>query len=295
MLAKALTVLADEVIIDLEDSVAPAAKNDATRRAAADALSRPGWRAETRSVRLNSLSSPWGANDLEQIVRWAGASIHCLVIPKCESPADIQTVSALLDGLESDLGLKHRIGLEIQIEAARGRVAVEEIAASSGRLEALIFGPGDFAASLGVLEPQLGGIDDRYPGDQWHYARSRIAVAAHAFGLAAIDGPFSALHDLEGLLESARRARLLGFVGKWVLHPGQVEPCNAVFSPSLEELERARGILSALTESGSTGRGAATLGGEMIDEASRRMAEALIASAEPASEALGTDRRGEDK
>ena len=171
------------------------------------------------------------------------------------------------------------MAVEVQIETALGLTRVEEIAAASPRIEALVFGPGDYAASLGVSQAQIGGIDPAYPGDQWHYARSRIAVAAHANGLDPIDGPFAAFRDEAGLVETARRARLLGFTGKWVIHPGQIEACNREFSPSQDEVTAAHRLLAALDKAAREGRGAAELDGAMIDEASRRLAEAVIARA----------------
>jgi citrate lyase subunit beta/citryl-CoA lyase len=283
MLAKAATLAVDEIVVDLEDAVVPAAKTDATRRAVAEALAAGGWSAPTLAVRVNGLDTPWGADDIDRVVRWSGGALDSLVIPKVESAHALQAVVSRLDALERELRLPRPIALEVQIESALGLVHVEQIAAASSRLEALIFGPGDFAASLGVVESQLGGLEDGYPGDRWSYARSRIAVAARAFGLAPIDGPFAALDDPDGLRESATRARLLGFAGKWVIHPDQIAACNAVFSPSEEELERARAVLDALARSEREGSGAATHEGAMIDEASRRMAEAVIAQAEGGS------------
>ena len=271
MLAKARTLPADEIVVDLEDAVPPAEKTAATRRRAADALLAGEWSAPTLAVRVNAVGTPWFAVDIDELVRAAGETIDCLVLPKVESPDDVAAAADLLD--------RHgvSIGLEAQIESARGLLEVERIAASSARLEALVFGPGDYAASLGIPQLEIGAIDPAYPGDQWHYARSRIAVAAHAHGLDAIDGPYAALRDRDGLRESARRARLLGFTGKWAIHPDQIASCNEAFAPSTEELERAERLLAALREAEARGEGAAAFNGTMIDEASRKMAEALVA------------------
>jgi citrate lyase subunit beta / citryl-CoA lyase len=257
MVAKARTLAADEVILDLEDAVPPGEKT-AARELVAGALGGE-WAAPTVAVRVNAVSTPWFEDDLRAV---AGAAV--VVLPKVESPDDLAAATGLTGA-----------GLEAQIESARGMVGVERIAAAPG-LEALVFGPGDYAASLGIPQLEIGAIDTAYPGDQWHYARARIAVAAHAYGLDAIDGPYAALKDVEGLRESARRARLLGFTGKWAIHPDQIEPCNEAFSPTPEELERAEALLAAYRDAGE---GAATFDGAMIDEASRKIAERLVARA----------------
>ena len=268
----------DQVVIDLEDAVAPAEKNDLTRERAAGALLNEDWLAPTLSVRVNAVDTEWFRADVEYVLRRVRGRLDSLVVPKVESGADVAAVDRLLAELERELGLE-QIAVEAQIETALGLTRVEEIAAASTRLEALIFGPGDYAASLGISQAQIGGIDPAYPGDQWHYARSRIAVAAHAHGLDPIDGPFAAFRDEAGLIETARRARLVGFTGKWVIHPDQIEPCNRAFSPSLDELAAARRLIDALDTAAREGRGAAELDGSMIDEASRRVAEAVIARA----------------
>ncbi len=271
MLEKARSIPADEIVIDLEDAVAPADKTDATRQRVATAVLAGEWRAPTIAVRVNAPRSQWFMDDLDQVVQAAGEAIDCIVVPKVESVDDVAMVAELLDSRGPS------IGLEVQIESARGMVEVERIAGASPRVEALVFGPADYAASLGIPQPDIGAINPAYPGDQWHYARSRIAVAAHAYGLDAIDGPFAALQDADGLRESALRAQLLGFGGKWVIHPDQVGVCNEVFAPSPEEVARAARVLDALQEANTRGAGAASLDGMMIDEASRKLAEALLA------------------
>jgi citrate lyase subunit beta/citryl-CoA lyase len=270
MLAKARTLPADEVILDLEDAVPPEEKTAATRQRVAEAAMGE-WRASTVAVRVNAIGSAWFEDDLDHLVGAAGDAIDCLILPKVESAREVEEAAGRLD--RHGVG----IGLEAQIESARALVEVEHIACASSRLEALVFGPGDYAASLGIPQLQIGVIDPAYPGDQWHYARSRIAVAAHAFGLDAIDGPYAALHDPDGLRESARRARLLGFTGKWAIHPEQIASCNELFAPSPEELERAERLLATLRDAEARGEGATTFDGAMIDEASRKLAQALIA------------------
>lgn len=275
MIAKARTLDVDEVVVDFEDAVTPTQKTNATRAAVAEALRNP-WVAPIRAIRVNAVGTTWFLDDVTQVVSAAGAGLTSIVLPKVESPAAVRSLDELLATLEAP---DQRIAIEAQIESARGLVSVEDIASSSERLEALIFGPGDFGASLGIPQLEIGAIDDRYPGDQWSYPRSRIAVAAHANGLDPIDGPFAAYRDAVGLRESAWRARLLGFAGKWLIHPAQVEVCHEVFSPSDEDVARARRVVDALRDAELAGRGAASLNGTMIDEASRRLAHAVLVRA----------------
>jgi citrate lyase subunit beta/citryl-CoA lyase len=272
MLEKAASLDVDEVILDLEDSVPHDLKTDATRKAVADALGQRDWRARIRAVRVNAPGTAWFEDDLRSLAALAPGRLDAVVVPKVESPQTLLAVDAML----SRLGLA-RVGLEAQIESAVGLMHVEGIAGASPRLEALVFGPGDYAASLGVSQAVLGGLDPNYPGDQWQYPRSRIAVAAHAHGLEAIDGPYADYRDTDGLVAIARLARAVGCTGKWVIHPDQIEPCAAVFSPSAEEVEHATRVVAALDEAAQNGRGAAQLDGRMIDEASRRAAESILA------------------
>jgi citrate lyase subunit beta/citryl-CoA lyase len=252
MLAKAASLPADELVLDLEDAVAPADKSDATRTLVVDAVRR-GADAATVAIRINGVGTPWWRDDLAAV---AAARPHCVVVPKVESADDVAAVAALLpDGT----------GIEAQIETARGLVHVEQIAAAGNALEALLFGPGDMAASLGMPELTIGG-----GGDRWHYALARIVTAARACGLQAIDGPYARLGDLDGLRESARRSRDLGYDGKWAIHPEQLEPLNELYAPTDAELERARRILDAAA-------GAGRLGDEMIDEVSLKLAESILA------------------
>jgi citrate lyase subunit beta/citryl-CoA lyase len=291
MLAKAAGLPADEVFLDLEDAVAPKEKTDATREQVARAVLDEDWRAATVVVRVNAVSSPWCHRDIELVVGIAGSKLDCVMVPKVEDAAQLHFVDHLLTQVEAEHGIDRRIGIEAQIESPLGLVNVEAVAAASSRLETLVFGPGDYAASLGVPQLTVGLLEPDYPGDQWHYPLSRIATTARAFGLQAIDGPYSAIHDLEGFRESARRARLLGFDGKWALHPGQIDPCNEIFTPTQASFDRAERILAAyrsFTE--LDGVGAAMFEGEMIDEASRKMAEQMsrrgrAAGLEPSEEA----------
>ena len=281
-LAKAPSLPADAVFIDLEDAVAAETKGDQARERAARTLAGGEWQGRTRSVRINGLATEWWRRDLELVVSGAAGFLDSIILPKVESATDVETADRFLAKLEEQLGMEPRIALEAQIESARGLVEVERIAACSARLETLVFGPGDYAASLGVHQRFIGELEPEYPGDQWHYARSRIVAAAHAFGLQPIDGPYAALADEDGLRESARRARLLGFQGKWVVHPGQIEPVNAAFSPNEEELAHALSVLEALSSADGSAPGVAVVDGIMVDEASRKLAEGVVQRARSA-------------
>ena len=194
------------VVLDLEDGVAETLRNDETRLRVVQALLEKDWHATTRTVRVNGTHTEWCASDVTAVVAGAGDALDCVVLPKVEDPSHIHFLDHLLTGLEKANGVRKRIGIEAQIETAQGVVNIERIASASTRIEALIFGPGDYAASLGVPQLSVGTDEPDYPGDQWHYPRSRIVTTARAFGLQAIDGPFAAFRDL-GFRESARRAR----------------------------------------------------------------------------------------
>ena len=276
MLAKAAGLSADEVFLDLEDSVAPSEKNDTSRENVVRALRENHWLARTLVVRINAVSTSWCFRDLSYVVSRAGSKLDCVIVPKVNDASQIHFVNHLLGQLEAESALDRQIGIEAQIETARGIVNIEEIAAASPRLEALIFGPGDYAASLGVPQLSVGKIEEQYPGDQWHYALSRIITTARAFGLQAVDGPYSAVRDLAGFRESARRSKMLGFDGKWAIHPDQIDLCNETYTPDQAQYERAERILNAYKQAAAVnGTGAAVFEGEMIDEASRKMAEGV--------------------
>lgn len=278
MLAKAAGLPCDQVFLDLEDAVAPDLKNDDTRGAVVRALREQDWVARTRVVRINAVGTPWCLDDLLAVVGGAREALHCVMIPKVESAAQVHFVSQVLDQLELKHGGAHRIGLEIQIESPLGLVEIERIALASPRIETLIFGPGDYAASVGVPQLTVGAVEPDYPGDQWHYVLSRIVTTAHAYGLQAIDGPYAAIRDLDGFREVARRSRLLGLDGKWALHPDQIGICNEVYTPSQAQFERAERILDAYaTATEGDKLGAVMFEGEMIDEASRKMAVSVSA------------------
>jgi citrate lyase subunit beta/citryl-CoA lyase len=248
MLAKAPSLAADEVIVDLEDAVAAEDKEQA-RGLAVAALAR-GPLGRTTALRINGRSTPWWEDDLR-----AAAEGHpdVVVLPKVESPEDVSAAAALLPA---------GVGLEAQIETARGLVEAEQIGAAGGELEALVFGPGDLAASLGIPVLTIGAGTTDYP-------LRRVLAAARAYGLQAVDGPHARIGDDLGLVLSARRALEHGYDGKWVIHPSQIEPVNRIFTPSPADVERAKRILEAAT-------GAARFEGELVDEASRKLAESLL-------------------
>jgi citrate lyase subunit beta / citryl-CoA lyase len=278
-LAKATGLSADQVLLDLEDAVAPDAKAQA-RGHVASALEQGDWGGKVTTVRVNGAATPWAYRDVIEVVERAGRQLDTIVLPKVSGPEHICWLDLLLGQLEQAVGLPAgQIGIEAQIEDARGLAEVEPIAGSSARLEALIFGPADFMASVGMRSLQIGAQPTGYAGgDAFHYPHMRILVAARAHGLQAIDGPYAAIDDAEGLASSAVSAAALGYDGKWVIHPGQIDTVNAAFSPGQEEYDRAELLLEAYAYYTSVqSRGAARLDGEMIDEASRKLA--LVAAA----------------
>jgi citrate lyase subunit beta / citryl-CoA lyase len=277
--AKARGLPADEVFLDLEDAVAPAAKEQA-RGSAAAALAAGDWGGRVMAVRVNGATTPWAYRDVIEVVERAGPQLDAIVLPKVSGPGHVIWLDLLLSQIERATGqVRGRIGIEAQIEDARGLAEVEAIAAAAPRLQALVFGPADFMASVGMRSLQIGAQPAGYlGGDAFHYPKLRMLVAARAHGLQAIDGPHAAIHDTEGLRRSAASAAALGFDGKWVLHPGQIDIVNAQFSPDQASYDRAELILDAYEYYTTVEeRGAAMLDGEMIDEASRKLALAAAA------------------
>jgi citrate lyase subunit beta / citryl-CoA lyase len=278
-LAKARSLNADQVLLDLEDSVAPEAKTDA-RAAVAAALEAGGWDGKIRTVRVNGATTQWAYRDVIGVAERAGRHLDTIVLPKVTGPQQVAWLDLLLGQIEQAAGLPARgIGIEAQIEDARGLAEVEQIAGASPRLQALVFGPADFMASLGMRSLEIGAQPAGYTGgDAFHYPLLKILVAARAHGLQAIDGPYAAIGDAQGLGASAASAAALGYDGKWVIHPGQIEIVNAAFSPGQAAYDRAELILEAYEYYTSVeSRGAVSLDGEMIDEASRKLA--LVAAA----------------
>jgi citrate lyase subunit beta/citryl-CoA lyase len=282
-LAKARDLPADEVMLDLEDSVAPAAK-DAARGLAVAALSAGGWAGRLVAVRINGATTPWAYKDVIAVVEGAPGVVDSVVLPKVSSPAQVGWLDLLLGQVEQAAGLPAgRTRIEAQIEDAAGLAAVEAIAAASPRLVSLVFGPADFMASVGMRSLTVGGQPEGYAFDAHHYALMRMLVAARAAGLAAIDGPFARIHDTDGLRAVAAAAAALGYDGKWVLHPAQVDVVNEIFTPSVAEYARAVRILDAYERATSAdAAGAVMLDDEMIDEASRKMALMTAAKGEAA-------------
>jgi citrate lyase subunit beta/citryl-CoA lyase len=276
MLARAATLPADQVLIDLEDAVPPSEKA-AARPLIVEALRTHDYSDRSISLRINAVETPWCYRDVIEVVEAAGNHLQTIVIPKVAGPGDVEFVDRLLTQIESakewEVG---RIGLETFIETAEGVQHIDDIARASPRLQALIFGPGDLSADLGLAQLTIGKVAGDYPGDLWHYVLMRILIAARANHLLAIDGPYAVLADTEGLERSARISASLGFDGKWVIHPGQIETVNRVFTPDAHLYRRAEAILAAYRQATEQqGRGAVRYEGEMIDEATRRMAEAI--------------------
>lgn len=275
MLGKARGLPADQVFLDLEDAVAPLAKAQARKNVVA-ALNEGGWDGKIRVVRVNDVTTAWAYQDVVEVCEGAGAALDCLMLPKVQDVSHVQWLDITLTQIEQALGLPvGGIGIEAQIETARGLVNVDAIAAASPRVETIIFGPADFMASINMKSLAVGALHQDYPGDPYHYILMRLLMAARAHDKQAIDGPYLQIRDVEGMGAVARRSALLGFDGKWVLHPSQIEVANEVYSPSQEDYDRAELILDAYEHSTSEagGRvGAIMLGAEMIDEASRKMA-----------------------
>jgi citrate lyase subunit beta/citryl-CoA lyase len=277
MLTKAPSLPADEVFMDLEDSVAPLAKEEA-RGNVVQALKEGDWTGKTVVVRINGVYTKWCYRDVIEVVENAGQFLDCVMIPKVEYASDVAFVDSLLRMIEETTGLEKRIGMEVQIETATGLRNINDIAVASDRIEDLIFGPADMSASLGLPTVTAGLPMPGYPGDHWHHVLSTILIAARHAGVQAIDGPYLLIKDLDGFREMATRAKALGYDGKWALHPGQIDVLNEVFTPTQDEYDKAEAMLDAYRHATEVERrGAVMFGSEMIDEASRKMAEQLAA------------------
>jgi citrate lyase subunit beta / citryl-CoA lyase len=271
MIQKAAAGAADLVFLDLEDSVAPPAKA-AARATVAQGLKELDWGRKTRAVRVNGPESGWIADDITHVATEAAGALDVIIVPKVKSPEHVRFVEEILGDVDGYPGAG-AIGLEVLIEEVEALLAVEAIAKASTRLEALIFGSGDLAASQGVRTSML----TRFAGDPWQYHRSRIVLAARAAGVEAIDGPYwGAIADVDGYREECVQASILGFSGKWAIHPRQIAPANESFSPSAEELAHARRVVEACREAAAEGRGAIALDGVMVDAVDVRLAEALL-------------------
>ncbi len=284
MIAKAAAARADAVCIDCEDAVAPDMKV-AARANVIEALNTHDFGGKLRQVRINGLDTPFAYRDLVDIVEEAGQNIDLVVLPKAGSREDIRFVDTLLTQIEAATGLTRRIGIAALIETAAGLAAIQDIAGASPRLESLIFGSGDFAASMQMPLDTIGGADAHdalYPGHRWHYALQAIAVAARVHGLRAIDGPYAGIRDTSGLDRFARIGRALGFDGKWCIHPAQPETVNAVYSPTETERAYAQRVVDAYHQAQADGIGAITVDGKMVDAANLKMCQHVLAKADAA-------------
>ncbi|MCP4488650.1 MAG: CoA ester lyase [Gammaproteobacteria bacterium] len=277
MFEKAASSPADYVFLDLEDAVSPGDKVQA-RKNIIEALNDIDWRSKNKtiSVRINSIDTHYMYRDVVDLVEQVGDQIDTILIPKVGVAADVYMVDAMLTQIETAKGFSNKIGIEALIETTLGMANVDSIATSSPRMEAMHFGVADYAASCRARTTNIGGLNPDYPGDQWHHGLSRMLVACRAYGLRPVDGPFGDFNDADGYLLGARRAAAMGYEGKWAIHPTQIELANDVFSPAATEVERARRILDALKEAAAQGKGAASLDGRMIDEASAKMAENVV-------------------
>jgi citrate lyase subunit beta/citryl-CoA lyase len=276
MLEKAKGLPADQIFMDIEDAVAPIAKPEARKNIVA-ALNEGGYDGKTRTVRVNDWTTQWTYADVVEVVEGAGANLDCIMLPKVQTADQVVALDLLLTQIEKSNGLEvGRIGIEAQIENAMGLINVDAIAQASPRVETIIFGPADFMASINMKSLVVGEQPQGYDvGDAYHYILMRILMAARAYDKQAIDGPYLAIKDVDGYRRVAGRSAALGFDGKWVLHPGQIDAANEVFSPLQEDYDHAELILDAYdyyTSAEGGAKGAVMLGDEMIDEASRKMA-----------------------
>jgi len=269
MMAKAAAGTADFVFLDLEDAVAPNEKVP-SRAKVVHALRTHDWGRKTRAVRINNVETEWAYEDVIHVVEGAGEFLDIIIVPKVKSAEDVRWVDTLLSQIEKKLKRQRPIGLEVLIEEVEAMINVDSIAKATPRLEALIFGPGDYSASQGVRLDAVGGVSSDYPGDVWHYARNRVVIAARAAGIDAVDGPFADFRDGDGYRRECSRATVLGFVGKWCIHPSQIEIANEVFSPPQRAVDRARRMIAAYVEAEAKGLGAVAVEGVMVDAASAR-------------------------
>jgi len=278
MIVKAANSAADAVCIDLEDSVAVEEKT-ASRNNVIRAFQELDFGKRRRIFRVNGLDTPFTYRDVIEVVEAAGERVDLVMLPKANSASDVAFVDQLLSQIEMHRGFQRRIGIEAQIETASGFVWLREIAQSSSRLESLIFGPGDYSASVRMPSSSIGGFDEHdeaYPGHRWHSVMHGIVATARAFNLRCMDGPYAAYQDAGGFERSCRIARSMGFDGKQCIHPGQLAGANAAFGPSAEEFAEAEQVVRAYEEAVASGRGAATHKGKMIDAANLRMARVVL-------------------
>jgi citrate lyase subunit beta / citryl-CoA lyase len=286
MLGKAPNLGADMVFLDLEDAVAPLEK-EAARDKVVKAINDLDWGDVVLCVRVNAWDTKWTYRDVIHVVENSSERLDEIMLPKVQSAADVQALDMLLTQIEETTGRKSQVGIEPQIETARGLINVEEICAASPRLETIVFGPADFAAST-EMPVLTGGVQiAEYPGDHFHYVFSKILMAGRANGLQVIDGPYLKIRELDALRDYAMRTRILGYDGKWALHPDQVKVINEVYTPTQEQYDHAIDLLEAYEKATTEGdpgerKGAVMFGDEMIDEASRKMATKFLRRGERA-------------
>lgn len=279
MFGKAAGCGADLVFLDLEDAV-PAAFKEQSRAKAITALNDIDWGRTARAVRINGLDTPWCHDDVIEVVTNAGHNLDTIIIPKARKARDVWWIDVLLSQLESKLGLRRRIRLEVLIEEVEGLANAEKIAAASPRLDALIFGVGDFSLSQGARVDTNFVPLGEYPGDFWHYARNKVVVAARIAGIDAIDAPYPDFRDMSGYERDARRASLLGYTGKWAIHPDQVPTANEAYSPTEDEIALAERNIAAYREAEDKGLGAVGVNGVLVDAAHVKMARETLARAD---------------
>lgn len=280
MFAKAAGSEADLVFLDLEDACAPA-EREAARGKAAWALRTLDWGRTTRAIRMNGIDTRWAYGDVVEVVTGARGSLQTIIVPKVRRGRDVWWVDVLLDQVEATLDLPSKgIGLEVLIEETEGLENVGEIARASDRLEAIIFGAGDFSASQGArVDTNFDPVVD-YPGDIWHYARARVIVAARSAGIEAIDAPFPNYRAPQDYRTACDRAAAMGYAGKWAIHPSQVEIANTAFAPTPDEIAHARRVVAAYREAEAGGLGATGLDGMLVDAAHLRHAATIAATAD---------------
>ncbi len=279
MLGKAAASAADHVFCDLEDAVAPNAK-PAARHQIVDALNNLDWGKKTRCVRVNDTSTEWCYEDIITVIEGAGENLDTIMVPKVMNGADVLFADKLISQLEQKLKLKKQIGIEVLIEEVEALQNVEEISTASPRLEAMIFGMGDYSASMGVDIREIGGDNSSYPGDIWHFARFKITVAARSAGIDAVDGPYANFKDEDGFRVECKRANTLGMVGKWAIHPAQIEPALDVFSPREKDVAWARDMAAAYQKAEAEGLGSVNHKGVMVDAASMRIFNNILKKAD---------------
>ncbi len=289
MVNKAFNLDTDVIMLDLEDSV-PVNEKEEARKLAVSVFRERDWRGKVRSYRINAMDTPFAYRDIIDIVEEAGEYIDTIVVPKVEDAAEIKAIDYLLNQIEARMGFKRQIGLEPSIETAAGMLEAGAIAFSSPRIETLVFGVADYSASLTMLSKGISGHgekEDFYPGHRYHFPLSRMAMAAKAAGLAAIDAPYGDYKDPEGLRRSCLLSAALGYDGKWVIHPDQIATVNDVYAPSLEDYERSVRILAAYEQAQAVGLGSLSLDGKMVDAASIRVAKVIHAQWEAISKSSG--------